>query len=123
MCKYWIDPGFWNPIEVGLVNLDRWKTIPRNLQALMLYVAKEVEQPESEWGIAAEKGFLQEFREVGMQTITAPTNSGFIFEGLKNNTTKIKSIAGIDIECCVEAEAITDYSWELIIPTIRQPLP
>lgn len=64
---------------------------------------------------------LGQFYEVGMQTITAPNGSGFIFEGLKNNTTKIKSMEGIDIVWCEEAEAITEYSWDLLIPTIRKP--
>jgi len=59
--------------------------------------------------------------EVGVNMITCTTSgSTIIFEGLKNNTTKIKSMEGIDIVWCEEAEAITEYSWDLLIPTIRK---
>lgn len=48
------------------------------------------------------------------------TGSQFIFEGLKNNVTKIKSMEGVDICWCEEAESISEFSWEVLIPTIRK---
>ena len=47
------------------------------------------------------------------------TGSYVIFEGLKANTTKIKSMNGIDLCWVEEAEAVTEESWEILIPTIR----
>jgi phage terminase large subunit len=45
----------------------------------------------------------------------------FLFSGIRNNPTKIKSMEGID-KCWVEeAEVITERSWEILIPTIRKP--
>ncbi len=46
--------------------------------------------------------------------------SEYFFEGLKNNVTKIKSMEGVDICWCEEAENITEFSWDVLIPTIRK---
>jgi len=64
---------------------------------------------------------LDSFYDVTVATIKGRNGTSIIFEGLKNNTTKIKSMEGIDIVWCEEAEAITEYSWDLLIPTIRKP--
>ena len=53
--------------------------------------------------------------------ITNNIGSQFIFTGLHNNVTKIKSMEGIDIVWCEEAETISEYSWSILIPTIRKP--
>lgn len=45
----------------------------------------------------------------------------FIFEGLKNNTTKIKSLEGLDYVWVEEAERISNDSWSILIPTVRKP--
>lgn len=45
----------------------------------------------------------------------------FIFSGIKNNVTKIKSMEGIDICWVEEAEKVSAESWEVLIPTIRKP--
>jgi len=45
----------------------------------------------------------------------------FLFEGLKHNINKIKSLEGIDIAWVEEAELISEESWEILIPTIRKP--
>jgi len=63
---------------------------------------------------------LSGFYEVQQQTIYGKNGSQFIFEGLRNNVTKIKSMEAVDIVWCEEAEAITDHSWEILIPTIRK---
>lgn len=46
--------------------------------------------------------------------------SFFIFAGLRHNTSKIKSLEGIDICWVEEAERITKESWAILIPTIRK---
>lgn len=49
------------------------------------------------------------------------TNSEFMFYGIKNNPTKIKSLEGVDICWMEEAEAVSKDSWDTLIPTIRKP--
>lgn len=63
---------------------------------------------------------LNTFYEVQQQTIKGKNGTNFIFEGLKNNVTKIKSMEGVNVVWCEEAEAITEQSWDLLIPTIRE---
>lgn len=44
----------------------------------------------------------------------------FLFEGLRHNVQKIKSLEGIDICWVEEAERISKESWDVLIPTIRK---
>lgn len=65
-------------------------------------------------------GYTNEF-EVQKQYIRhLKTNSLFMFYGLKNNISKIKSLEGVSFVWCEEAEAITSDSWDVLIPTIRK---
>lgn len=48
------------------------------------------------------------------------TGSEFIFLGIKNNPTKIKSLEGVDICWIEEAESVSNESWNILIPTIRK---
>lgn len=48
------------------------------------------------------------------------TGSSIIFEGLRYNTNRIKSLEGIDICWVEEAESVSADSWEILIPTIRK---
>lgn len=48
------------------------------------------------------------------------TGTEFLFAGVKNNVKSIKSMEGIDICWVEEAENVSDYSWQVIIPTIRK---
>ena len=48
------------------------------------------------------------------------TGSEIIFEGLKNDPKKIKSLEGIDIAWVEEAESVSAESWKNLIPTIRK---
>ena len=64
---------------------------------------------------------LSGFFDVQRNTIIGANGSKFIFEGLASNITKIKSMEGIDIVWCEEAEAVSFTSWETLIPTIRKP--
>lgn len=56
---------------------------------------------------------LREITHVGTGTV-------FIFEGLRYNVNRIKSIEGVDICWAEEAESISAESWEILIPTIRK---
>lgn len=64
---------------------------------------------------------LQDAFEVQKNQILGTNGSRFIFEGLRSNVTKIKSLEGIDIVWCEEAESISKTSWQTLIPTIRKP--
>lgn len=52
--------------------------------------------------------------------IKGVTGTEFIFAGLKQNVTKIKSTEGIDICWVEEAEKVSENSWQVLIPTIRK---
>lgn len=64
---------------------------------------------------------VQDYFEVQRNQILGPNGSRFIFEGLRANITKIKSMEGIDIVWVEEAESVTSESWDTLIPTIRKP--
>lgn len=44
----------------------------------------------------------------------------FLFEGLRHNVTKIKSLEGVDVAWIEEAERISEESWQVLIPTVRK---
>lgn len=70
---------------------------------------------------------LSEYFEIQQNNIYrkpyAPEDIGseFIFYGIKNNPTKIKSAEGISICWIEEAEKVSAHSWQILIPTIRTP--
>jgi len=63
---------------------------------------------------------LTSFFDVQKTQILARNGSRFIFEGLRANITKIKSMEGIDRVWVEEAESVTSTSWDTLIPTIRK---
>lgn len=63
---------------------------------------------------------LDGFYDIEQQSIRGKNGTEFIFEGLKNNVRKIKSMEGVDVAWCEEAEAISEQSWDFLIPTIRK---
>lgn len=64
-------------------------------------------------------GYSAEF-EVQKNTIThLATGTVFIFLGVKNNVTKVKSVQGVGICWVEEAEAVTKDSWDVLLPSIR----
>lgn len=65
-------------------------------------------------------GYTQEFDVQRNRIIHLSTGSEFLFYGIKNNPTKIKSIEGVDICWIEEAENVSDESWNILIPTIRK---
>jgi phage terminase large subunit len=59
--------------------------------------------------------------DVGQSFLRGVNGSDFIFKGLRHNATEIKSTEAIDICWVEEAQAVSDESWRLLIPTIRSP--
>ena len=53
--------------------------------------------------------------------IRAVNGSLFLFEGIKHNVSKIKSLEGIDRLWVEEAQSVSEESWQTVIPTIRKP--
>lgn len=49
------------------------------------------------------------------------TGSEFIFKGMRHNVNEIKSFEGIDICWVEEAQAVSQDSLDILIPTIRKP--
>jgi phage terminase large subunit len=47
--------------------------------------------------------------------------TSFAFEGIRNNITRIKSYEGINYCWVEEANKVSRNSWEVLLPTIRQP--
>lgn len=67
------------------------------------------------------EGYQAEFEVQRTSIRHLATGSEFMFYGIKNNPTKIKSLEGVDICWVEEAEAVTKDSWDILIPTIRKP--
>lgn len=65
--------------------------------------------------------WLAKSYNVGIDYIRGNNGTEFIFRGLKNNTSAIKSMAQIDICIIEEAEQISENSWLDLEPTIRAP--
>jgi phage terminase large subunit len=63
---------------------------------------------------------LSEFFEIQTYSIAARNGSEFIFEGLRSNVSKIKSLEGVDVVWVEEAENISEDTWSKLIPTIRK---
>jgi phage terminase large subunit len=57
--------------------------------------------------------------EIGANYIKGKNGTEFLFAGLHNNIASIKSMAKIDICLVEEAETVSEASWKLLIPTIR----
>lgn len=65
-------------------------------------------------------GYGDQFR-ITANSITSEVGSEFLFKGLRHNVNEIKSTEGVDICWVEEAQAVSDASWQLLIPTIRSP--
>lgn len=59
--------------------------------------------------------------DITEREIRHKNGSLFLFEGLRHNVTKIKSMEGINRLWAEEAQVISEASWETVIPTIRAP--
>ena len=63
---------------------------------------------------------LESFYEVQNNIILGRNGSEFLFAGLRNNVTKIKSFEAIDRAWVEEAQMVSKSSWDTLIPTIRK---
>lgn len=64
---------------------------------------------------------LSRFYEVQKTVITGLNGTSFTFAGLHHNINSIKSMEAISIAWCEEAQTIPKASWDILIPTVRQP--
>lgn len=62
---------------------------------------------------------LEDFYEVQANRIIGKNGTEFIFKGIRNNISSIKSIPNITLVWLEEAHSISDSSYEVLIPTIR----
>lgn len=69
--------------------------------------------------IASHEG-MTAFYEVQNKSILGCNGTEFSFKGLKHNANEIKSYEGVDYCWVEEAQAVSDKSWEILIPTIRK---
>ena len=63
---------------------------------------------------------LSQWFDVTQSSITSTAGAQFIFKGLRHSIQEIKSTEGVDICWVEEAQAISENSWEVLIPTIRK---
>lgn len=70
--------------------------------------------------IIAEHKAFTDFYEIKAQEIVGLNGSRFSFKGLKHNVNEIKSYEGVDYCWVEEAQAVSDRSWETLIPTVRK---
>lgn len=63
---------------------------------------------------------LDAFYTIFKHAITGKNGTSFVFEGIKNNTNKIRSLEGIDYCWIEEAAKMSKASWDIIDPTIRK---
>jgi len=75
-------------------------------------VHRELADAVSEFG-------LEQFYNIGVSFIKGINGTEFIFKGLRHNYREIKSTSNIDICWVEEAEAVSEDSWRVLIPTIR----
>lgn len=67
------------------------------------------------------KHHLSDRFEVLDKSIRSKCGGEFIFEGLRHNIGRIRSLEGIDRVWVEEASNVSRTSWEVLIPTIRKP--
>lgn len=63
---------------------------------------------------------LSAFYDIQKAQIIGVNGTTFSFEGIKNNTTSVKSYEGIDYCWVEEANKVSKASWGILIPTIRK---
>ena len=68
-----------------------------------------------------EKMGMGDFYDIQRDAIYGANGTEFIFRGIHNNIQSIKSINGVTLCWCEEAQSLSKSSWEVLIPTIREP--
>ena len=64
---------------------------------------------------------LQGLYTIQESAILGSNGTEFLFKGLRRDIAQIKSTEGIDVAWVEEAEAVSDHSWRVLVPTIRKP--
>lgn len=59
--------------------------------------------------------------EILTQSIRGTNGSEFLFIGVGSNPEKVMSMEGVDIAWCEQAERMSERSWEILVPTVREP--
>jgi phage terminase large subunit len=62
---------------------------------------------------------LDSFYEIRQTDIRGRNGTEFLFHGIKRDPHKLKSLERINVAWVEEAEAVSDESWSVLIPTIR----
>lgn len=60
------------------------------------------------------------FYDVQKATIVGANGTDFFFVGLKHNINQVRSYEGVDILWVEEANAVSEESWRVVLPTIRK---
>ena len=63
---------------------------------------------------------MESFYEITQNSIRGLNGTEFAFVGLKNNVANVKSYEGIDICWVEEAQSVSKFSYNVLIPTIRK---
>lgn len=63
---------------------------------------------------------LDRYYEVQKSRIIGANGTEFLFKGIKHNPQEIKSTEGVDVAWVEEAQAVSENSWNILIPTIRK---
>jgi len=64
---------------------------------------------------------LERFYEVNKETIRGVNGTQFVFTGLADHTVDtLKSYEGVDIAWIEEGQSVSEYSWQILLPTIRK---
>jgi TRAP-type C4-dicarboxylate transport system substrate-binding protein len=72
LVRYRIDPPFYHLANVLLINLDRWKTLPRAAQDLLLKVGAEYEQESIAYMDRAARADADALAKQGVEVFTMP---------------------------------------------------
>lgn len=64
---------------------------------------------------------LGDFYTVQETKIIGANGSSFIFKGLRHNIDSIKSTHGIAVVWVEESQSVSRESWDILVPTIREP--
>lgn len=63
---------------------------------------------------------LQQYYTIQRTRIFGNNGTDFLFKGIRYNPQEIKSLEGIDLCWVEEAQAVSENSWNVLIPTIRK---
>lgn len=96
--------GAKEPIRV-LCAREYQKSIEDSVYRLLV---DQIQLLELEWAYKIQK-----------KTIIGQNGTSFLFEGIRYNVGRIKSLEGIDICWVEEAEKVSEESWNVLYPTIR----